>query len=78
MPHSNYTKVYTGDYISAQRIVAALENEDIIAVVKEQTDSGLTSLFGGESGGIQQVLVHNDELEKALPIVENISSELEI
>ena len=77
MPHSNYTKVYTGDYASAQHIVAALENEDIIAVVKEQTDSGLTPLFGGVSGGLQQVLVHNDELEKAMPIVESLTSELE-
>ncbi|UKM64217.1 DUF2007 domain-containing protein [Flavobacteriaceae bacterium GSB9] len=74
---TNYINVFTGAYAIAQRLVAALENEDIIPVVKDRTDSGLTSLFGGESGSIQQVLVHKDEVARAMPIVEKLTSELE-
>ena len=76
MTDSNYTEIFTGNFIIVQRIVANLEKEGINAVVKDQTESGLISVFGAsKSTNLQQILVHKDELEKALFVVENITSE---
>ena len=74
---SNYIKVFTGDIIIAQRIIADLKKEDIIPVIKDQTDSGLTPLFGSSNSILKQVFVHKDELDKAVLVVENITSELQ-
>jgi hypothetical protein len=77
MPYSNYRQIFTGNFIVAQRIVGALEKIGINAIVKEQTESGLLiPVFGGSNSDYQEVFVHIDELEKAIPIVESISNEL--
>jgi hypothetical protein len=60
-----------------QRIVSDLEKEDIIPVLKDQTDSGLLPLFGTSNSLFKQVYVHKDELDKAVLIVENITKELQ-
>tara|TARA_R110002049_G_scaffold309289_2_gene520250 strand:+ start:33291 stop:33527 length:237 start_codon:yes stop_codon:yes gene_type:complete len=77
MPNSSYTKIYTGNYIIVQRIAEALEKIGINAVIKDETESGLTAVFGASTPDVQDVLVHNDELDKALQIVKNISFETE-
>lgn len=73
---SNYINVFTGDYVIAQRIIASLKEIDITPVVKDRTDSGLSSLFGSKSAPIQQVLVYKDEVALAMPIVNKLTSEL--
>lgn len=78
MSNSNYTKIYTGDFIIVQRIVSDLEKENIIPVVKDQTESARLAGFGGGIvPGFQQIYVHDDELEKAVLIVESITSQLQ-
>ncbi|MDB4401952.1 DUF2007 domain-containing protein [Algibacter sp.] len=74
---SNYIKVFTGDIIIAQRIISDLKKENIIPVVKDQTDSGLIPIFGSSNSILKQVFVHKDELDKAVLAVENITSELQ-
>ena len=74
---SNYIKVFTGDINIAQRIISDLEKENIIPVVKDQTDSGLTPLFGSSNSVLKQVFVHKDELERATPIIENLKGKLQ-
>ena len=78
MPDSNYTKIYTGDSISAQRIASELEKLDISPILKEQTDSGLLPIFGASNSILTLVYVHNDEYDKAKKVVEDMSSELEL
>jgi hypothetical protein len=77
MKDSNYTKIYTGDLISVQRIVSELEKLDIIPVLKDQTDSGLLPIFGTSNSLLKQVYVHKDELEKATIVMDSIGSELQ-
>lgn len=78
MSNSNYIKIFTGDFIIVQRIISELEKEDIIPVVKDHTESARLAGFGGGIiPGFQQVYVHKDELDKAIIIVENITSELQ-
>lgn len=75
MTDSNYIKIFTGDLLEAQKIVSELEKLDIIAVVKDESDSGLAPIFGASNTLIQQVSVHKDELDKALAVIKTLTSE---
>lgn len=78
MTHSNYTKVFTGNFIVVQRIVSELEAVNIIAVVKDQTESARLAGFGGGIiPGFQEIFVNNDELGKTNDIINSITSDLE-
>ncbi|MDO7171145.1 DUF2007 domain-containing protein [Mariniflexile sp. AS56] len=77
MTDSNFIKIFTGNFAIVQRIVMELNDWDINPVIKEQTESGLLiPVFGGSNSDYQEVFVHQDELDKALPIVENITNEV--
>lgn len=76
MDGSNYIKVFTGNFIIVQRIIADLENQAINAVVKDETESGRLAGFGAPIQGQQEVYVHKDELEKAKSIIDNTTKEL--
>ncbi|MFB9058199.1 DUF2007 domain-containing protein [Mariniflexile ostreae] len=76
MSDSNYTKIFTGNFMIGQRIVEALEKVNIHAVVRDETESGLLKpVFGGSNSDYQDIFVHNDELNKSIPIVEAINRE---
>jgi hypothetical protein len=78
MSESSYIKIFTGDIIIVQRVVLELEKQDIIPVVKDQTESARLAGFGGGNfPGFQEVFVNKDELDKAVLIVESINSELQ-
>ncbi|WP_341215536.1 DUF2007 domain-containing protein [uncultured Wocania sp.] len=77
MHDSNYIKIFTGSFITVQRIISDLEKIDIIPVVKDQTESARLAGFGGGIvPGFQEVFVHKDELDKAVVIVETINASL--
>lgn len=73
---SNYTRIYTGSFIVAQLIISKLQDVGISPVVKDETESGRLAGFGASVIGSQDLFVHNDELEKARPIVQNAISEM--
>ena len=75
MIESNYIKIFTGNLIISERIAQTLLDLDINAVVKEQNESSLTPIFGGHL--LKEVYVHKEEHDKAIPIVENITKELQ-
>ncbi|WP_223033296.1 putative signal transducing protein [Hanstruepera marina] len=74
---SEYKKVFTGSFIVAQLIVDKLKAVDITAIIKDETESGRLAGFGSSVPGYQDVYVHQDELENAMPIVNDVTSELE-
>ncbi|GAA4299805.1 putative signal transducing protein [Aestuariibaculum suncheonense] len=78
MKNSEYIKIYTGDALMVRRFVLELEDAGINAVVKDQTESARLAGFGGGIlPGFQEIFVHQDELEKANKIIDDITSELE-
>ncbi|WMI64976.1 DUF2007 domain-containing protein [Aestuariibaculum sp. YM273] len=78
MKTSEYTKIYTGDAIMVKRFVLELEDANINPIVKDQTESARLAGFGGGIlPGFQEVFVHQDELERATQIINDITSELE-
>ena len=75
MNDSNYIKIFTGNFIIVQRIVADLEKENINAIIKDETESGRLAGFGAPIQGQQEVFVNKDELDKAVLILERITAE---
>jgi len=75
---SHYIKIFTGNFILVQRITAKLEEVGISAVVKDESESGRLAGFGAPVQGQQEVFVHEDELNKATPIVQSALAEMEV
>ena len=74
---TEYKKIFTGSFIVAQLIVDKLKAVDITAIVKDETESARLAGFGSSIPGYQDVYVHQDELENALPVVEGVTADLE-
>lgn len=77
MTDSNYIKVFTGDFITVQRILSELEKVNISAVIKDESESGRLAGFGSAIPGFQEVYVNQDELNKAVLVIEELDSELQ-
>ncbi len=78
MIDTEYTKVYSGNFIIIQRIVSALDDIGIIPVIKDETESGRLAGFGSSIQGFQEVYVNNEELEKANEIVSRVKADMEV
>ena len=74
---SHYIKIYTGSFIIVQLITTKLEDIGISAVIKDESESGRLAGFGASIQGQQEVYVHENELEKAIPIIESVKTEME-
>lgn len=73
---SNYIKIFTGNLIITERLKQSLKDSDINAVIREQNESGLDpKVYGGHL--LQEIYVHKDELDKAVEIVESITSKFQ-
>lgn len=77
MDHHNYTKVYAGSFVIAQRIVSELEGIGINAIVKDETESGRLAGFGSSIAGFQEIYVSNEEVGKAERLIAGIQSSMQ-
>ncbi len=77
MSTSEYKKVYNGNFILVTRIKNELERMGIIPIIKDEGESQRLAGYGSMNQGFQEVFVHNDELDKATAIVEQIKAEME-
>ena len=66
---SNYKKVFTGESLIAKQMVARLHEAGIEAVVKDEAESARLAGFASSMLGQVDLLVHKDEEEKALTII---------
>lgn len=64
---SNYTRIFIGNTIETQNIIAKLKEIGINAVVKNEAESA--RLGGFSSPSSIEVFVHNDELDKAKSVL---------
>jgi len=74
---SNYTKIYTGNFILIQLIVERLENIGISAIIKDESESGRLAGFGASIQGMLELFVHYDELAIGVPIVKRTLVEMQ-
>lgn len=77
MSTSEYTRVYNGNFILVNRIKGALEDLGIVPIIKDEGESQRLAGYGSMNQGFQEVYVHNDELDKALAIVDQVRAEME-
>lgn len=77
MTDSNYIKIYTGNFIVVQLIKQRLEDIGINPIIKDETESGRLAGFGASLPGMPEVHVHENELDKAVVVVESVRSEVE-
>lgn len=72
MFESNYTKIFSGNFMLAQLIFDKLEEVGINPILKDDNQTGVTAVLVEDYQGLIEVYVHNDELEKSIPIVEEV------
>lgn len=77
MSTSEYTKIYQGNFILVTRLRDELERIGIIPVIKDEGESQRLAGYGSMNQGFQEVYVNNDELEKAMIVVEQVRAEME-
>ncbi|MUU76900.1 putative signal transducing protein [Winogradskyella endarachnes] len=77
MSTTEYTKVYYGNFILAIRIKEELEHVGIIPIIKDEGESQRLAGYASLNQGIQEIFVHNDELETAKAIVTRVEAEME-
>jgi hypothetical protein len=70
--HSNYTKIYGGNSLIAQRLVGQLHAVGIEAVVKDEAESARLTGFASSMLGEVDVYVNNDEVNTALKVVQEV------
>ena len=74
---SHYIKIFTGNFIVVQLLTTKLKEINISPVIKDETESGRLAGFGPPIPGQQELFVHENEIDKAVPIVESALAEME-
>jgi Putative prokaryotic signal transducing protein len=74
---THYTKIFTGSFIIAQLIQTRLEDIGIEPILKDGFKTGLRAVLVTEYPRLIEIFVHNDELDKAIPVVAIVKAELQ-
>lgn len=72
----DYIKVFSGSFIIVQLVLDRLKSAGINAIIKDESESGRLAGFGSAIQGFQELYVSKDELDFAVPIVEEVNAEL--
>ncbi|MDG1058605.1 MAG: DUF2007 domain-containing protein [Flavobacteriaceae bacterium] len=68
----DFIKIFTGNAINVLALRNALEEKNILAVIKDDSESARLAGFGMVAPGLQEVFVHENELDQAIRIVETL------
>jgi hypothetical protein len=72
----DYVKIFSGSFIIVQLVLDRLEGAGINAIIKDESESGRLAGFGSAIQGFQELYVSKDEVDYAVPIVEEVNAEL--
>jgi hypothetical protein len=75
--HSKHTKLFTGSLIEIQRLQLDLDDNQIPSLVKNNFQSGLRSGFYGGSPSQVELFIYEEDIEKAIPILEKLKKLLD-
>ena len=78
MSTSEYIKVFHGNFILVTRVKSELERIGIVPIIKDEGESQRLAGYASMNQGYQEVFVHNEELDKAQGIVEQVKAEMEV
>jgi hypothetical protein len=76
MTDTNYTKLFSGNFIVVQMLRDRLESAGISPIIKDESESGRLAGFGASIQGFQELYVSNEELIKAKAILKEVNEEL--
>jgi hypothetical protein len=72
----DYVKIFSGSFIIVQLVLDRLKGAGINAIIKDESESGRLAGFGSAIQGFQELYVSKDEVNYAVPIVEEVNAEL--
>lgn len=78
MSTAEYIKIYDGNFILVTRVKNELEAIGIIPIIKDKGESYRLTGYPIINNGFQEVFVNNEELKKAIEVVERVRSEMEV
>ena len=67
---THYQKIYTGNFLTVQLLITELEKINITPIVKDESESARLAGFGTFSQGIQELHVHEDNVDRAVTAIE--------
>lgn len=76
MIETEYTKIFSGNFVIVQMLLERLKDAGIRAVIKDESESGRLAGFGASIQGFQEVFVSKEELGRAVPIVAKVEAEI--
>ena len=74
---TNYNKIYTGNFLLVQLLVSELEKVGINPIIKDEAESARLAGFGTFSQGLQDLYVHDDNVDKAKAVIETAITEMQ-
>jgi len=74
----DYVKIFSGNFIIVQLVLDRLKGAGINAIIKDESESGRLAGFGSAIQGFQELYVSKDEVDYAVPIVEEVNAELKL
>lgn len=73
----DYIKIFSGSFIIVQLVMDRLQSAGISAIIKDETESGRLAGFASSIPGFQELYVNRDEVDYAIPIVDEVNAELQ-
>ncbi len=74
---TDYIKVYTGSMVVVQLLIDKLQGIGISPIIKDEMESGRLAGFGASIPFQQELYVHQDEIDKTVPVVQAALAEIE-
>jgi hypothetical protein len=78
MTNTDYTKIFSGNFIVVQMLRDRLESAGITPIVKDESESGRLAGFGASIQGFQEVYVSREELVSASAILKEVNEDLKV
>ena len=75
---SHYIKIHAGNLLIVQLIKSNLEDIGIVPILKDDMKTGFTAVLATDYEGLVEVYVHEDEVDKAIPVVQRTLATLEV
>ena len=74
---THYSKIFSGNFLLVQVLVTELEKVGITPIIKDESESARLAGFGTFSQGIQDIHVHEDNIDKARAVIDIAISEMQ-
>lgn len=78
MTNTDYTKIFSGNFIVVQMLRDRLESAGITPIVKDESESGRLAGFGASIQGFQEVYVSREEVVSANAILKEVNEDLKV